>query len=53
MKIWVVYRWDRWNHTEYGRKYFLDQDRAMRYYEGNKENDLDGSWDWDEIKTED
>ena len=53
MKIWVVYQWDCFYRTEYGRRYFLSQEKAMAYYEKSKENDPYGDWDWDEIETED
>lgn len=53
MKVYVVYMWDRWEHTEYGRRYFLSQEKAMNYYEKSKEDGPRGSWDWDEIEVED
>ena len=53
MKIDVVYWWDRFDYTEYGRKYFLHQRKAMEYYEASKENNPQGDWDWDEIEVED
>ena len=53
MKIWVVYQWDRFDRTEYGRRYFLSQEKAMDYYEKSKERDPKGYWDWEEIETED
>ena len=53
MKIWVVYQWDRFDHTEYGRRYFLSQEKAMNYYEKGKEDYPRGIWDWDEIEVED
>ena len=53
MKILVVYQWDRFDYTEYGRRYFLSQEKAMAYYEKNKERDSKGYWDWDEIDVED
>lgn len=53
MKIWVVYQWDRFDHTEFDRKYFLHQRKAMEYYEASKENYPYGKWDWDEIEVED
>ena len=53
MKIWVVYQWDRFDHTEYGRRYFLSQEKAMAYYEKSKERDPKGYWEWDEIEVED
>ena len=52
MKIWVVYQWDRFDHTEYGRRYFLSQEKAMQYYEKSKEGDPHVDWDWDEIDVE-
>ena len=30
-----------------------DKEKAMTYYEKSKERDPKGSWDWDEIETED
>ena len=55
MKIWIVYQWDRFDHTEYGRRYFLSQEKAMEYYEKRKAEAKPGTtpWDWDEIETED
>ena len=53
MKIWVVYQWDRFDHTEYGRRYFLSQEKAMNYYEKSKEDYPRGIWEWDEIEVED
>lgn len=53
MKIYVVYRWDPWEMTEDGRRYFLSQEKAMQYYEKSKEGDPHGDWDWDEIEVED
>ena len=52
MKIWVVYQLDRWDYTEYGRRYFLSQEKAMQYYEKSKEDYPRGIWDWDEIDVE-
>ena len=53
MKVYVVYWWDYWDHTECGRRYFLNQEKAMQYYEKSKERDPKGYWDWDEIDVED
>ena len=53
MKVYVVYWWDRFDHTEHGRGYFLSQEKAMVYYEKSKERDPKGYWDWEEIETED
>ena len=53
MKVYVVYWWDRFDHTEYGRRYFLSQEKAMNYYEKSKEDYPRGIWDWDEIEVED
>ena len=53
MKIWVVYQWDHFDPTEYGRRYFLSQEKAMDYYEKSKERYPKGYWDWEEIETED
>ena len=53
MKVYVVYRWDHWDMTEYDRRYFLNQEKAMQYYEKSKEGDPHVSWDWDEIDVED
>ena len=50
MKVYVVYMWDR---CEYGRRYFLSQEKAMNYYEKSKEEYSRGIWDWDEIEVED
>ena len=50
MKVYVVYWWDHW---ECGRRHFLNQEKAMQYYEKSKEGDPHTSWDWDEIETED
>ena len=36
-----------------GRRYFLNQEKAMQYYEKSKEGDPHVNWDWDEIETED
>lgn len=51
MKIYVVYWWDYWDHTD--RRYFLNQEKAMQYYEKSKEGDPHVDWDWDEIDVED
>ena len=32
---------------------FLNQEKAMQYYEKIKEDDPHVNWDWDEIETED
>ena len=53
MKVYVVYWWDRFDHAEHGRRYFLSQEKAMAYYEKSKEGDPHVRWDWDEIETED
>ena len=53
MKIWVVYRWDHWDRTEYDRRYFLNQEKATQYYENNKESYPYGIWNLDEIEVED
>ena len=53
MKVYVVYWWDHWDHTECGRRYFLNQEKAMQYYEKSKEGDPRVDWDWDEIEVED
>ena len=53
MKAYVVYRWDDWDMTECGRRYFLNQEKAMQYYEKSKEGDPHVDWDWDEIYVED
>ena len=53
MKVYVVFWWDRWDHTEYGRRYFLSQEKAMAYYEKSKGRDSKGYLDWEEIETED
>ena len=53
MKVYVVYMWDHWDMTEYGRRYFLSQEKAMNYYEKSKEEYSRGIWDWDEIDVED
>ena len=53
MKVYVVYRWDPWEMTEDGRRYFLSQEKAMQYYEKSKEGCSRGIWDWDEIDVED
>ena len=50
MKVYVVYYWD---NTECDRRYFLNQEKAMQYYEKSKEGDPHVSWDWDEIDVED
>ena len=51
MKVYVVYWWDRWDCTERDRRYFLNQEKAMQYYEKSKEGDP--HVDWDEIDVED
>ncbi len=53
MKIWIVYQLDRFDYNEYGRRYFLSQEKAMAYYEKSKECDPKGCWDYEEIETED
>ena len=53
MKVYVVYWWDYWDNTECDRRYFLNQEKAMQYYEKSKEGDPHVSWDWDEIYVED
>ena len=53
MKVYVVYWWDTWDHTECDRRYFLNQEKAMQYYEKSKEGDPHVDWDWDEIEVED
>ena len=53
MKVYVVYWWDYWDHTQCDRRYFLNQEKAMQYYEKSKEGDPHVDWDWDEIEVED
>ena len=53
MKVYVVYWWDYWDCTERDRRYFLNQEKAMQYYEKSKEGDPHVDWDWDEIDVED
>ena len=53
MKVYVVYCRDHWDMTEYGRRYFLSQEKAMNYYEKSKEDYPYEIWDWDEIEVED
>jgi hypothetical protein len=54
MKLYVVYKEDRFDGTKYGSKYFLNRETAMTYYEnGLKDENSYGFWDWDEIETED
>ena len=38
MKIYVVYWWDRFDHTEHGRRYFLSQEKAMAYSNNSNNN---------------
>lgn len=52
MRIWVVYQWDIFDNMEFGHRYFLDKDTAMKYYYNNANNNSDGYWDWDEIIVE-
>ena len=53
MKVYVVYWWYYWDNTECDRRYFLNQEKAMQYYEKSKEGDPHACWDWDEIDVED
>ena len=53
MKVYVVYWWDHWDNNECDRRYFLNQEKAMQYYEKSKEGDPHIAWDWDEIDVED
>lgn len=52
MKLYVVYQWGRFDNVEYNRKYFCNQENAMKYYK-DRPSDCYDSWDWDEIETED
>ena len=53
MKVYVVYWWDCWDNNECDRRYFLNKEKAMQYYEKIKEGDPHVNWDWDEIDVED
>ena len=53
MKVYVVYWWDHLDSSEYDRRYFLNQEKAMQYCDKRKEGDPHVIWDWDEIDVED
>ncbi len=53
MKFYMVYCWDRFDHGEYCKTYFLNRSNADAYLEKMKIEEPYSYWELDEIYTED